>query len=282
MYKRQVLLDSKADLLLYGNAERAIVDITHRFARGETPKDMKDVRGIAFATSTILNGWKELDLHDIDNHEISLVSPKKTDKRTVIRLPSYEQVSEDPETYAHASRLLHIESNPGNARPLIQKHGNRNVWVTEPPIPLTTKEMDGVFALPYARAPHPVYGEAKIPAWEMIRFSVNIMRGCFGGCSFCSITEHEDRIIQSRSEESILKEIEDIRDQVPGFTGVISDVGGPTANMYRMACKDKKIEAICRKPSCVFPDICKNLNTDHKPLIELYRKARKIDGVKKY
>ena len=279
--RRSVLLDSKADLLLYGNAERAIVDITHRFARGETPKDMKDVRGIAFATNTILNGWTELDLHDIDNHEISLVSPKKTDSRTVIRLPSYEQVSEDRETYAHASRLLHIESNPGNARPLIQKHGNRNVWVTEPPIPLTTKEMDGVFALPYARAPHPVYGEAKIPAWEMIRFSVNIMRGCFGGCSFCSITEHEGRIIQSRSEESILKEIEDIRDKVPGFTGVISDVGGPTANMYRMACKDKKIEAICRKPSCVFPDICKNLNTDHKPLIELYRKARNIDGVKK-
>ena len=279
--RRSVLLDSKADLLLYGNAERAIVDITHRFARGETPKDMRDVRGIAFATNTLLNGWRELDLHDIDNHEISLVSPKKTDSRTVIRLPSYEQVSEDRETYAHASRLLHIESNPGNARPLIQKHGNRNVWVTEPPIPLTTKEMDGVFALPYARAPHPVYGEAKIPAWEMIRFSVNIMRGCFGGCSFCSITEHEGRIIQSRSEESILKEIEDIRDKVPGFTGVISDVGGPTANMYRMACKDKKIEAICRKPSCVFPDICKNLNTDHKPLIELYKKARKIDGVKK-
>ena len=279
--RRSVLLDSKADLLLYGNAERAIVDITHRFARGETPKDMRDVRGIAFATNTLLNGWRELDLHDIDNHEISLVSPKKTDSRTVIRLPSYEQVSEDRETYAHASRLLHIESNPGNARPLIQKHGNRNVWVTEPPIPLTTKEMDGVFALPYARAPHPIYGEAKIPAWEMIRFSVNIMRGCFGGCSFCSITEHEGRIIQSRSEESILKEIEDIRDKVPGFTGVISDVGGPTANMYRMACKDKKIEAICRKPSCVFPDICKNLNTNHKPLIELYRKARKIDGVKK-
>ena len=279
--RRSVLLDSKADLLLYGNAERAIIDITHRFARGETPKDMRDVRGIAFATNTLLNGWRELDLHDIDNHAISLVSPKKTDSRTVIRLPSYEQVSEDRETYAHASRLLHIESNPGNARPLIQKHGNRNVWVTEPPIPLTTKEMDGVFALPYARAPHPVYGEAKIPAWEMIRFSVNIMRGCFGGCSFCSITEHEGRIIQSRSEESILKEIEDIRDKVPGFTGVISDVGGPTANMYRMACKDKKIEAICRKPSCVFPDICKNLNTDHKPLIELYRKARKIDGVKK-
>lgn len=279
--RRSVLLDSKADLLLYGNAERAIVDVTHRFARGETPKDMRDVRGIAFATNTMLNGWTELDLHDIDNHEISLVSPKKTDSRTVIRLPSYEQVSADPETYAHASRLLHIESNPGNARPLIQKHGNRNVWVTEPPIPLTTKEMDGVFALPYARAPHPVYGKAKIPAWEMIRFSVNIMRGCFGGCSFCSITEHEGRIIQSRSEESILKEIEDIRDKVPGFTGIISDVGGPTANMYRMACKDKKIEAICRKPSCVFPDICKNLNTDHKPLIELYKKARKIDGVKK-
>ena len=279
--RRSVLMDSKADLLLYGNAERAIVEITHRAAKGETPSQMSDVRGVAYMTDGVPNDWTELDLADIDDEDVTLPSPRRTDNKTVIRLPAFETVRDDPATYAHASRLLHIESNPGNARPLIQRHGSHDVWLTAPPLPLTTPEMDGVFALPYARAPHPVYGKARIPAWEMIRFSVNVMRGCFGGCSFCSITEHEGRIIQSRSEESILSEIEDIRDKVEGFTGVISDLGGPTANMYRMACKDPKIEAVCRKPSCVFPDICKNLNTDHKPLIDLYRKARDIKGVKK-
>ena len=150
-------------------------------------------------------------------------------------MPDYEAVSQDPVLYAHASRVLHLEANPGNARALVQKHGDREVWLNPPPIPLTTKEMDYVYDMPYARAPHPIYKNAKIPAWEMIRFSVNIMRGCFGGCTFCSITEHEGRIIQSRSEESILKEVEEIRDKVDGFTGVISDLGGPTANMYRIA-----------------------------------------------
>ena len=143
------------------------------------------------------------------------------------------------------------------------------------------EEMDYVFDLPYARTPHPVYGKEKIPAWDMIRFSVNIMRGCFGGCTFCSITEHEGRIIQSRSEPSILREIELIRDKTKGFTGTISDLGGPTANMYRMACKDKETESVCRRPSCVFPDICKKLNTSHDDLIQLYRKVRAVPGVKK-
>ena len=178
--------------------------------------------------------------------------------RTVIRLPSYEHVKTDPVLYAHASRTFHLESNPGNARALVQAHGERDVWLNPPPVPLSTAEMDFVYDLPYARAPHTSYGSAKIPAWEMIRFSVNIMRGCFGGCTFCSITEHEGR-----------------------FTGVISDVGGPTANMYRMACKDTKIEEACRRPSCVFPDVCENLNTDHAPLISLYRKARALPGIKK-
>ncbi|MDO9366711.1 MAG: YgiQ family radical SAM protein, partial [Methylotenera sp.] len=173
------------------------------------------------------------------------------------------------------------EANPGNARALVQKHGDREVWLNPPPIPLTTKEMDYVYDMPYARKPHPAYKDAKIPAWEMIRFSVNIMRGCFGGCTFCSITEHEGRIIQSRSEASILKEVEEIRDKVEGFTGVISDLGGPTANMYRIACKSEAIENSCRKMSCVYPGICENLNTDHSALIQLYRKARAIKGVKK-
>jgi uncharacterized radical SAM protein YgiQ len=214
-------------------------------------------------------------------------------ERTVIRLPSYEQVKNDPVLYAHASRVLHLETNPGNARALVQAHGHgataRDVWINPPPIPLSTAEMDWVFGLPYARSPHPRYADArgrhdgatKIPAWEMIRFSVNIMRGCFGGCTFCSITEHEGRIIQSRSEASVIQEIEAVRDRVAGFTGVISDLGGPTANMYRMACKSRAIEAACRKPSCVYPGICGNLGTDHAPLIALYRHARQLPGIKK-
>src|SRR5690606_8496235 len=213
---------------------------------------------------------------------IRIVRREKADRgRQVVRLPAYEEVAADPVLYAHASRVLHLEANPGNARALVQRHGDREVWLNPPPIPLTTKEMDYVYDLPYARKPHPAYGGARIPAWEMIRFSVNIMRGCFGGCTFCSITEHEGRIIQSRSEASILHEIEEIRDKVEGFTGVMSDLGGPTANMYRMAGKSKTIEQACRKLSCVYPDICENLNTDHSSLVQLYRKARKIKGVKK-
>jgi uncharacterized radical SAM protein YgiQ len=196
-------------------------------------------------------------------------------------MPSFEQVVSDPVLYAHASRILHLEANPGNARALVQRHGTQDVWLNPPPIPLTTKEMDWVYDLPYQRTPHPFYGDAEIPAYKMIRFSIAIQRGCFGGCTFCSITEHEGRIIQNRSEKSVLREIEQIRDTVPGFTGVISDLGGPTANMYRIACKSREIESSCRRPSCVYPGICPNLNTDHGPLIALYRKARALPGIKK-
>ena len=202
-------------------------------------------------------------------------------ERSVIRMPSFETVTADPVLYAHATRILHLEANPGNARALVQRHGDVDVWLNPPPIPLTTKDMDFVYELPYARKPHPVYGNAEIPAYKMIKFSIAIQRGCFGGCTFCSITEHEGRIIQNRSEGSVLREIEKIRDEVPGFTGVISDLGGPTANMYRIACKSKEIESACRKPSCVYPGICPNLNTDHSALIKLYRKARALPGVKK-
>jgi len=311
--RRSVLVDSKADILLYGNAERALVELTHRLAKGEPIREITDLRGTAFLRKAIPEGWQEVDSTQLDRpgrvdpHIDPYVmqmddgaacasdgvpdtgvktvqihrKPKADRAHQVVRLPSYEEVSKDPVMYAHASRVLHLESNPGNARALIQRHGDREVWLNPPPIPLTTKEMDHVFGLPYARSPHPAYKGAKIPAWEMIRFSVNIMRGCFGGCTFCSITEHEGRIIQSRSEESILHEIEEIRDKVEGFTGIISDLGGPTANMYRLACKDPKIESACRKLSCVYPDICDNLNTDHTPLVHLYRKARQIKGVKK-
>jgi uncharacterized radical SAM protein YgiQ len=207
--------------------------------------------------------------------------PKLDREKTVIRLPAFESVSKDSILYAHASRVMHLETNPGNARALVQRHGDRDVWLNPPPLPLTTKEMDGVYELPYQRLPHPAYGEGKIPAYEMIRFSIAIQRGCFGGCTFCSITEHEGRIIQNRSEDSVIREIETIRDNVPGFTGVISDLGGPTANMYRIACKSREIESACRKPSCVYPDICQNLNTDHSPLVHLYKRARELPGIKK-
>jgi len=318
--RRSVLVDTKADILLYGNAERALVELTHRLAKGEPVANITDLRGTAFMRKSVPAGWMEVastsmdrpdkvDVHvdpyamepalektgkscattageavaDAPSANVIQIhrQPKANRAHQVVRLPAYEEVSRDPVLYAHASRVLHLESNPGNARALVQRHGNRDVWLNPPPIPLTTKEMDYVYGLPYARGPHPSYGKAKLPAWEMIRFSVNIMRGCFGGCTFCSITEHEGRIIQSRSEESILHEIEEIRDKVEGFTGIISDLGGPTANMYRLACKDHRIESACRKLSCVYPDICDNLNTDHSALVQLYRKARQIKGVKK-
>jgi uncharacterized radical SAM protein YgiQ len=318
--RRSVLPDSKADLLLFGNAERALVELAHRLAKGAPIGEVRDLRGSAFmAPHGWLPGteWQEADSSTVDTPGVvhshpdpyaSLPSPfpasgeratpirfhsrseclatRKSERaRTVIRLPSYEDVKDDPVLYAHASRTFHLESNPGNARALVQAHGEganlRDVWLNPPPVPLTTPEMDYVYGMPFARAPHPSYGNAKIPAWEMIRFSVNIMRGCFGGCTFCSITEHEGRIIQSRSEESILHEIEEIRDRTPGFTGVVSDLGGPTANMYRLQCKDAKIEEACRRLSCVYPDICPNMGTDHGPLVQLYRKARALPGIKK-
>ncbi|MGH6627813.1 MAG: YgiQ family radical SAM protein [Burkholderiaceae bacterium] len=390
--RRSIVTDAKCDLLLYGNAERAIVEIAHRLAAREPVHQITDVRGTAFIRRETPEGWFEIDSTSVDepgrveahvnpymmvseqaeaqgancsqenagppqvflpplggpdakrqgwgrlngeetslplplgegrgegkvqaltfhpNPNLAAKSPHPNPPpagegekikaklkvpprgRTVIRLPSYDQVKSDPVLYAHANRVLHLETNPGNARALVQAHGEgttaRDVWINPPPIPLTTAEMDHVFDLPYARSPHLVYadehgshdGATKIPAWEMIRFSVNIMRGCFGGCTFCSITEHEGRIIQSRSEDSVIREIEEIRDKVSGFTGVISDLGGPTANMYRIGCKSPEIEAACRKPSCVYPGICQNLNTDHSALIKMYRRARALKGVKK-
>ncbi|NOY62450.1 MAG: YgiQ family radical SAM protein, partial [Gammaproteobacteria bacterium] len=276
--RRSVLIDSKADLLLYGNAERAIVELAHRLAAKEPIRDITDIRGSAFRRTSTLPGWHEIDAGTV---QIPLRSATEPRNRTVMRLPSFEQIKADRVRYAQASRTLHLESNPGNARALVQRHGDQDVWITPPPIPLDSREMDRVYELPYTRQPHPHYGDSKIPAYEMIRFSVTIMRGCFGGCTFCSITEHEGRIIQNRSEQSVLREVEAIRDTTPGFTGIISDLGGPTANMYRMHCKSSAIEAVCRRLSCVHPEICVNLKTDHAPLISLYRKARTLPGIKK-
>lgn len=345
--RRSIVMDAKADLLMYGNGERSIVEVLHRLAKGEKIQDITDVRGTAFILNknskiakkdfieiasndvdsigrvdAIINPYvmtediagceieqgkdsvsqyqgfakeavsnpiiREGDKLDTDTQIVQLKPASKAIKHklpprevSVIRLPDFEQVKDDPVLYAHANRILHLETNPGNARALVQRHGDRDVWINPPPIPLATEEMDFVFDLPYARLPHPSYGDARIPAFDMIKFSVNIMRGCFGGCTFCSITEHEGRIIQNRSEESILREVEKIRDTAPQFTGIISDLGGPTANMYRLACKDPEIEKNCRKPSCVYPGVCDNLNTDHSHLTQLYRKARAIKGIKK-
>ena len=342
--RRSILMDAKPDILVYGNGERAIIEIMHRLARGESIKTIVDVRGTAFILNKsnrhLKKDFIEINSNDVDtigrvdpiinpyvmmedvadceieqnkteqyqnfnkdvvenpivkagddlpsDTQIVSLQPSKAIKHklpprelAVIRMPSFEQVANDRVMYAHANRILHLETNPGNARSLVQRHGDRDVWLNPPAIPLTTEEMDYIFDLPYARLPHPSYGNARIPAFDMIKFSVNIMRGCFGGCTFCSITEHEGRIIQNRSEESILREVEKIRDTAPNFTGIISDLGGPTANMYRLHCKDPEIEKNCRKPSCVYPGVCQNLHTDHAPLTQLYRKAREIRGIKK-
>jgi uncharacterized radical SAM protein YgiQ len=326
--RRSVLLDAKADLLVFGNGERQIMEIAARLEAGEPIGALTDIRGTAFVQRTVPADQLEIDSTHLDapgplnpppdpyamtptaaaervpgtaaaaeraagTRGTAIAEPSEKVVRfarrvpnaarehSVIRLPSYEQVVADPVLYAHASRILHMESNPGNARALVQRHGAQDVWLNPPPIPLSTAEMDWVYDLPYQRRPHPLYGKRNIPAYKMIRFSVAIQRGCFGGCTFCSITEHEGRIIQSRSEDSVIREVEAIRDSVPGFTGVISDLGGPTANMYRLACKSTEIESACRRPSCVFPGICPNLNTDHSALIALYRRARTLPGIKK-
>ncbi len=314
--RRSVLVDAKADMLVYGNAERQIGQIARRLHEGECIDAITDLRGTAFMRRAVPVDWVQVDSTELDvpgplsppvdpyadesaRRQASPPAgtpaepaggtvvkffrkvPNSRREHSVIRMPSYEQVAADPVLYAHASRILHLEANPGNARALVQRHGTQELWLNPPPIPLTTADMDAVYELPYARTPHPQYGSAKIPAYHMIKFSVAIQRGCFGGCTFCSITEHEGRIIQSRSEDSVVREIEAIRDRAPGFTGVISDLGGPTANMYRLACKSSAIESACRRPSCVFPGVCPNLNTDHTPLINLYRRARAIKGIKK-
>ncbi len=306
--RRSVLFDAKADILLFGNAERALVEVAHRLADGEDITNMTNIRGTAVNLPAEPEGYTVIDSSRIEKPRKEAFVPKNpyevetqcdTKKEepeakpitirpsrhdaanTAVRLPAFEKLNNDRILYAHASRVMHLETNPYSGRALLQRHGDRELWVNQAPIPLTTEEMDFVFGLPYARVPHPMYGKAKIPAYDMIKTSVNIMRGCFGGCSFCSITEHEGRIIQNRSQDSIINELEEIRDKVPGFTGTISDLGGPTANMYRLGCSDPKAEANCRRPSCVFPGICNKLNTDHKHTIDLYRAARKVKGVKK-
>lgn len=256
--RRSILLDAKADLLVYGMGERGLLQILERLAKGEPIHQIRDIRGTAYR----------------------LGASQTPPEENTIQLPSFEEVSSDKRSFARMTKIAHLETNPFNAKRLVQYHGREAVVVNPPQLPMEEAEMDRVYGLPYTRRPHPAYGDQPIPALQVVRHSIQIMRGCFGGCTFCSITAHEGRVIQSRSERSILEEIRRLSDD-PTFTGVISDVGGPTANMYRMNCSRPEIRAKCKRLSCVHPSICKLLNTDHDPLIRLLEDSRKQPGVKR-
>ncbi len=257
--RRSVVLDAKMDLLGFGMGERGVLEIARRLDAGESIRALRDVRGVAYRLGA---------------------SESPPSGASVVVLPSFEDAASDPIAFANMTRLAHRETNPKNARTLVQAHGTEHVVVNPPAVPLSEAEMDLVYGLPYTRRPHPSYGKDKIPAFEVVKTSVQIMRGCFGGCTFCSITAHEGRVIQSRSKASVLSEIERMtRDE--GFSGVVSDIGGPTANMYRMRCTDEAVESTCRRQSCVHPTVCKMLGTDHGPLVDLMREARRVPGVRK-
>lgn len=262
--RRSILLDAKADLVAYGMGEDTILEIARRMAAGQTVKDLRDMRGMAYVL-----GAKE--------SEERFGDPAK--EPSFLRLPTFEQVSTDKPLFAEATKIIHNETNPYNAKGLVQFHDRQAVVCNPPRFPISQPAMDAIYGLPYTRRPHPIYKE-KIPAFEMIKDSVTIMRGCFGGCTFCSITTHQGRIIQSRSHDSVIGEIQTMTKD-PQFKGVISDIGGPTANMYEMRCSRPEVEAKCRRQSCVHPTICKLLGTDHAPLVQLMKDARETPGIKK-
>ncbi|WP_435022291.1 YgiQ family radical SAM protein [Tundrisphaera sp. TA3] len=255
--KRSILLDSKADLVVFGMGEQPIVEIAKRLKAGETVRDLRDMRGVAYA-----------------------LGAKETPPADALVLPSFEDVKTDKRKFAQATRTIHQETNPLNARTLVQFHDRQAVVVNPPGLPISQDDMDRVYGLPFTRRPHPMYGNERIPAFETVKDSVTIMRGCFGGCTFCSITAHQGRIIQSRSKESILGELQRMG-QDASFSGVVSDIGGPTANMYQMRCTRPEVEAKCKRLSCVHPTVCKLLGTDHGPLVELMRESREVPGVRK-
>jgi uncharacterized radical SAM protein YgiQ len=272
--RRSMLVDAKADLLVFGMGERPVWEVADRLRRGERIGEIRDVRGTAYLVNDA-----EMRRHEADPARMV------ADRKTVV-LPSYEEVAADKRAFARMSRAFQLETNPGNARPLAQRHGQRGVYFNPPALPLEdgagegtgAVAMDELYDLPFTRVPHPMYRE-RIPAYDTVKHSLVLMRGCFGGCTFCSITEHEGRVIQNRSAESVLREIRALRRQ-GDFRGTITDLGGPTANMYKLACKSPAIESKCRRLSCVHPGVCENLETDHGPLIALMQRVRREDGVK--
>ncbi|MEM6959848.1 MAG: YgiQ family radical SAM protein, partial [Myxococcota bacterium] len=263
--RRSVLLDAKADLLIFGMGERPVWEVADRLRDGGSIKDLRNIRGTAHVRRK--GDWEDLP------------ASRFVRDGGVLRLPSYEDAKANHQAFSRMSGMFQKETNPGNGRPMLQVHGNEAVYLNPPAEPLDTQFMDGLYDLPFERVPHPSYRE-RIPAYDTVKHSIVTMRGCFGGCTFCSITEHEGRVIQSRSEESVLREVRALR-RMKGFSGVISDVGGPTANMYQMRCKSERIEKACRRLSCVHPGVCENLVTDHKPLVSLLRKVRAEKGIKR-
>lgn len=259
--RRSILLDSKADLVVYGMGEQNIVEIARRLDAGKTVRELRDLRGVAYCLGARESA--ELPRDDVGT----------------LFLPSYEEVRDSKEKFVEATRHIHLNTNPFNSATLVQFHDRQAVVVRPPGLPLDEQQMDQVYDLPYTRRPHPSYTEP-IPAFEMIKDSVTTMRGCFGGCTFCSITAHQGRIIQSRSKDSILREVRKMSAD-PEFKGVISDIGGATANMYQMRCTRPEVEAVCKRLSCIHPTVCKLLGTDHSPTIELLRSVRKEPGVRK-
>lgn len=256
--RRSIILDAKADLIVYGMGERTLVEVVRRLAAGQSVRELRDMRGVVYRLGASENPPTE----------------------NVVTLPSYQEVATDKRAFAEMTRVAHRETNPYNARTLVQYHDREAVVVTPPALPLAQEEMDRIYGLPFARRPHPSYGNQPIPAFEVVKDSVQIMRGCFGGCTFCSITAHEGRVIQSRSKESVLAEVQKMSRE-EDFSGVISDLGGPTANMYQMRCTRPEVQAKCRRPSCLYPKVCKLLSTDHGPLIALMKQVRRQPGVKK-
>jgi uncharacterized radical SAM protein YgiQ len=272
--KKSILLDAKADLVVYGMGEHAIVEIARRFAAGKTVKDLRDMRGVAYVLGARESAERARSASKCDSpHLLALRA------RDEIVLPSYDEVRTDKHQFVEATRIIHINTNPFNAKTLVQYHDRQAVVVNPPMLPVSEAEMDRIYDLPYTRRQHPSYTEP-IPAFEMIKDSVTIMRGCFGGCTFCSITTHQGRTIQSRSQTSILNEVRKLAAD-PEFKGVISDIGGPTANMYQMRCTRPEVETKCKRLSCVHPSICKLLGTDHGPLIDLMQRARAEPGIRK-
>jgi len=277
--RRSVLLDSKADLIIYGMGERPVWELAERMRKGEAFASIKDLRG----TGHVLRKgqWEALPKSRFvrDGHAIFLPSYEEVSATEASANGERAATTESKRLFSEMSRAFQMETNPGNGRPIVQQHGHEAIYMNPPAHPLETALMDELYDLPFARKAHWSY-EEPIPAFETVKHSIVTMRGCFGGCTFCSITEHEGRVIQSRSAESVLREVRELR-RMDGFSGVITDVGGPTANMYEMKCKDEKIEKACRRLSCVHPGICENLVTDHTPLVSLLKKVRKEPGIKK-
>lgn len=255
-YHPSILADSGADLLVYGMGEKPLRAICRVFSQGGTIEDCKHVAQTAY------------------------LADRFVDDDTTLRLPSFEQCAGDKKTAIQTFAQIERESNKLNTTHIVQRTGERDVVVNPPFAPMTQEELDRVYALPFTRLPHPKYAGKRIPAFDMIRWSVNTHRGCWGGCAFCTISMHQGKFIVSRSRQSIVNEVKAITAD-PDFKGYLSDLGGPSANMYMMRGRDEELCRRCHRPSCAFPEICQNMNTDHTPLLELYKSVDALPGIKK-